>query len=136
LKTGAVILPLNPKKPKDQLKYYLADAGADILLTDSVNLELAREVFKKAGKPVISLDEMDFSQKCGNPVVLKDPNDPALLLYTSGSTGTPKGVLHAQKILFLRRREWASASNWVKKIFFGFLIIRLPSLFSIFLPIS
>ncbi|MFI7217028.1 amino acid adenylation domain-containing protein [Micromonospora maritima] len=94
LKAGGVYVPLDPAYPVERVRFMLADAGADVVLTDSDRHDLF------AGHPgtVVHLDTVTVDDRpdtspdlpvCGEAV--------AYLLYTSGSTGRPKGVAVAHR---------------------------------------
>ena len=86
LKAGGAYLPLDPKYPRERLRFMLEDAGAPVVLTDSESAPAlpptrARLVFLDAPED-------------GESGVLRPatPDNLAYLIYTSGSTGRPKGV--------------------------------------------
>ncbi|MCW6011289.1 AMP-binding protein, partial [Micromonospora sp. CPCC 205371] len=67
---GGAYLPIDPEYPADRREFMLADAGADVLVTD-----------------VRAVDGVE-------PVcVPAEPGQLAYVIYTSGSTGRPKGVM-------------------------------------------
>ncbi|MCW6011265.1 amino acid adenylation domain-containing protein, partial [Micromonospora sp. CPCC 205371] len=67
---GGAFVPLDPDYPADRLEFMVADAGADVVLTD---------VSAGGWSPSV-------------PEVVVDPGQLAYVIYTSGSTGRPKGV--------------------------------------------
>jgi amino acid adenylation domain-containing protein/thioester reductase-like protein len=88
LKAGAAYLPLDPAYPAERLKFLLADAGADVLVTQS-HLRAALPEFDGT---VLCVDALPAGP-VGRPVEGSGtPDDVAYVIYTSGSTGTPKGV--------------------------------------------
>jgi amino acid adenylation domain-containing protein len=92
LKAGGAYLPLDPGYPPERLAFMLEDAGAPVLVTQSVLLDRlpahgARVVRLDADAPAIA------AQPTSAPALVLDPQNPAYVIYTSGSTGTPKGVV-------------------------------------------
>ena len=91
LKAGGAYLPLDPGYPAERLAFMLQDAGAPVLVTQSVLLDRlpahgARIVRLDADAPAIA------AQPASAPALVLDPQNPAYVIYTSGSTGEPKGV--------------------------------------------
>lgn len=108
---GAVAVPLNIAVKTRQLRYYLENSGARLLIADSVLLA-ALDDGALAGLPLEMCWTFDGSvsdrlglrmqhcspiQRAVPPHPVK-PGDPLAILYTSGTTGAPKGVIcpHAQ----------------------------------------
>jgi amino acid adenylation domain-containing protein len=85
LLAGAAYVPLDPLHPPARIASVLADAGAEVVLTDAA---LRRRL--PAG--VAALDVAEAA--AGDPVEPAEvrPEDLAYVIYTSGSTGEPKGV--------------------------------------------
>ncbi|RKH35463.1 amino acid adenylation domain-containing protein [Corallococcus praedator] len=91
LKAGATYVPLDPAYPRERLAWMLADAGAQVLLTQ----EGLREVLPTEGVRVLALDGEPALEGTPAKAVTTSgagPDDAAYVIYTSGSTGTPKGV--------------------------------------------
>jgi amino acid adenylation domain-containing protein/non-ribosomal peptide synthase protein (TIGR01720 family) len=104
LRTGAAYLPLEPDQPDDRLAHLLADAGASLLVTDSLAGERLRtapvtqlrlddpavvaELSALSGEALSDGELGAFSAGNRNRLEL-----PAYVIYTSGSTGRPKGVV-------------------------------------------
>jgi len=103
LKAGRIYVPLDPSLPRARLAYILADSQAALLITNTRNLSLAREVTRD-GLPSINLDELDPTLSAGNPRISISPDTLTWVLYTSGSTGQPKGVVqnHRNVLHFVR----------------------------------
>ena len=93
LKAGGAYLPVDPKCPKERIRFMLTDSRAGLLLTHptQVDCDLAAEircVFIEAKESARGCD----SSTLENLERFAKPNDLAYVIYTSGSTGTPKGV--------------------------------------------
>ncbi|MDQ2835883.1 MAG: amino acid adenylation domain-containing protein [Actinomycetota bacterium] len=90
LKAGAAYLPLDPDYPTERLAFILADADAEIVVTDTDLVPgLTKQVLDLADPATrSSLAE----QPTGNLDLSIHPDNLAYVIYTSGSTGKPKGV--------------------------------------------
>lgn len=120
LKSGGGYLPLDPEQPPARLAHLVADAGAKVLITDTV----LRPRF--GDHPAVDLltgdlltgdhvdgdhsdagdagDTGDATERDGAPLEeVSGPDHLAYVIYTSGSTGTPKGVAvqHRQILNYL-----------------------------------
>ncbi|HEY0640976.1 MAG TPA: amino acid adenylation domain-containing protein [Pseudonocardiaceae bacterium] len=86
MRTGAPYLPVDPDHPAARTELVLADAGVELVVTESA----VRDGLPGAH---VVLDHLDLSgYPAGDPGVRLDPAGTAYVLYTSGSTGRPKGV--------------------------------------------
>ena len=94
LKAGKVQVPLESGFPQARLRYVLEQSHAAMLVTDSVNLPLARQL---GDIPLINIDEIGDGFADGNPGVSIQPEACAAIAYTSGSTGAPKGIVWSQR---------------------------------------
>ncbi|MFB9449592.1 amino acid adenylation domain-containing protein [Dactylosporangium vinaceum] len=86
LGAGAAYLPLDVQSPDARIAGLLADSGADVVVADLANRELAERL---AGSVVLLDGQAD-------PVlgpIHGGPDDLAYVIYTSGSTGKPKGAM-------------------------------------------
>ncbi|WP_412543787.1 amino acid adenylation domain-containing protein [Longispora sp. K20-0274] len=91
LKSGAAYLPLDPAQPADRLVYMLEDAGAPILVADTVQAER----LAAANVTTVLVDQHAdavAANPAHNPDQLGGPDNLIYVIYTSGSTGQPKGV--------------------------------------------
>lgn len=96
LKSGRVCVVLASSHPRARLKEILADAGAEVLVTDEAHLSTAREA---AGVDVrvVNVDALGSGLPEENPGLVLSPDAPAFIIYTSGSTGRPRGVLQTHR---------------------------------------
>ena len=101
LKAGKIYVPLNPSYPQARTRYILEDSQAALIMTNSRNLVLARELARNRCQ-VINVDEIDISLSDADLDIPISPDAFAYILYTSGSTGQPKGVIQNHRnVLYL-----------------------------------
>ncbi|MEK9521052.1 amino acid adenylation domain-containing protein [Streptomyces venezuelae] len=101
LKAGGGYLPLDPEQPPARLAHLVADAGARVLVTDSVlrprfGDHPAVDLLTDRARGTDGEDESPLAEVSGADHL-------AYVIYTSGSTGTPKGVAvqHRQFLNYL-----------------------------------
>ena len=95
LKTGRVVVVLNPTDPHERLKKVLADSAPHLIVTDSANQNLAGQLAEEH-HAILSFEEQE-KHSTSSPEIKIDPAAAAWLLYTSGSTGQPKGVIQTHR---------------------------------------
>ena len=107
LKAGGGYVPLDPGYPPERISFMLADAGAQILVTER---PLAASLAGAGGDlpgEVVFLDRQSLSAGAEaeqDPEKAPDPTSLAYIVYTSGSTGRPKGAMieHQSLVTFAR----------------------------------
>ncbi len=105
LSLGAVVVPVHALLVGREIAYVLRDSGAKVLVAAAPLLEQGAAGAAEAGVPVLavmgadaegSVERLDVLAEQATPIesyVQRDPEDPAVILYTSGTTGTPKGAI-------------------------------------------
>jgi amino acid adenylation domain-containing protein len=108
LKAGGAYVPLDPTYPAERLAYMMADAGIEVLVTQShVRMAL----------PTATVQMVDLDAEAVGDHAVDDENvrsggsaaNLAYVMYTSGSTGRPKGVMVTHQCvgrLFTATAEW------------------------------
>lgn len=128
LSAGCVAVPLNPQSPDAELESELAAVGAALVVTGAPVAETRRHAIAAEGRDVVTLDELcgpggepgsgsaetDEAGDAGGtegsgqpPVVERDRDDPAALLFTSGTAGFPKAAVltHGSLLANLEQME-------------------------------
>jgi long-chain acyl-CoA synthetase len=105
LRTGAVVVPMNPLLKAREIAYYLGDSGAPVIFAWHVTAPEVEIGAKEAGAEAILVDPATFPDilATASPapqVADRAAYDTAVVLYTSGTTGHPKGaeLTHANLI--------------------------------------
>jgi amino acid adenylation domain-containing protein len=96
LKAGKFYVPLDPSYPRARTTYMLEDSDADLIVTNTQNLSLAKEL-AQTGRNVMNFDELDLNLSTENLNLCISPDNLAYMIYTSGSTGQPKGVVQTHR---------------------------------------
>ncbi|CAK9099421.1 Linear gramicidin synthase subunit C [Includes: ATP-dependent valine adenylase (ValA) (Valine activase), partial [Durusdinium trenchii] len=94
LKSGAAVMPMDPKFPVERVGVMLEDANAAIVVTEEALLDSLPATW--SGRTVVLDKDWSRAIQFGSfspPRVTLDPKSPAYVIYTSGSTGQPKGVV-------------------------------------------
>ena len=96
LYASAVSLPLNPRSTGDELRYFLQDSGARVVVAGRDEWPVDRVAQARptrAARLMADREAWDAPEgELADPDVSRD--DPCLMLYSSGTTGRPKGVVH------------------------------------------
>lgn len=120
-KLNAVVLPLNPMFKGDEIKYYISDSGASVIITDITRADMCRNIIEQLDRKIdlIVVNGVKASSICFNDLIKKETDDDeqapyegdVLYQYSSGSTGRPKRVCRTQKNLLAQARNCTSTLN-------------------------
>lgn len=130
MRVGAVICPIAPVCPEDELRHRLTLTGARVCITladwdghqpadgvlalrDSVpSLQHVVVIERPDGAEGIDFEQHFNAEHAGSPLGpdwALGPDDPFVVLFTSGTTGLSKGVLHSQNTVYAAVRGYADA---------------------------
>ena len=104
-KIGAIAVPLNPGFKPSEMKYFINDAKAQLVLSGPEHKAMIKEIDPNLSILVIdtqkSYQNLDFFRSASEhlPPVEIGPDDPGIIIYTSGTTGKPKGAILTQRNL-------------------------------------
>ena len=101
MQIGAIFLPLNPAYPLAELRYFLDDAGARLLIADANDRakleglaaslpELQQTAYIDSGDAETAW--LPDTTPIRDRALPSDPDQTAMMLYTSGTTSRPKGA--------------------------------------------
>ncbi|MFC5286433.1 amino acid adenylation domain-containing protein [Actinokineospora guangxiensis] len=109
MRAGGVYTPFDPAHPGERLAFMLADAGAQVVVT---NAEFAERLASEAYHLVrIDADAEAIAAHDGAALErTAGPGNLAYVIYTSGSTGKPKGVM-------IEHRSYAHHSYLIAEAF-------------------
>jgi amino acid adenylation domain-containing protein len=113
---GFVAVPLNVRAGPSQLSKSLENSDAKLVFVSQQYDSLIKGVLGLVGSPVEVVPADSDAGPIGShippvtgPLLLLDPNDPAMLIYTSGSTGQPKGPIHTHRSILAHGKNSTQA---------------------------
>lgn len=125
LKVGGTVVPINPLNKGNELKHYLNDSEATVIITNKNCHPIVTEIENETGLKTVILTDTEGIEgtvslkeiltKC--PVnslesALKPKEDVAVIGYTGGTTGLPKGVMLTHYNLVANAMQNAIWFNW------------------------
>ncbi|MBK5233710.1 MAG: long-chain fatty acid--CoA ligase [Thermoleophilia bacterium] len=97
LRLGAIVVPMNVLLTSREIKHYMNDSGAKLILVWNDFAAEAVAAGEETGVEVQIVDNGPFLETVGGfdpveEIAEVEPDDTAVVLYTSGTTGQPKGA--------------------------------------------
>jgi len=101
VQAGVIFLPLNTGYTGEELRYFVENSGARMLVCDPARTETLAPVAKANGAKLLTLDAAGKGSLAVAAQAMPDafetvaraPDDLAAFLYTSGTTGRSKGAM-------------------------------------------
>jgi malonyl-CoA/methylmalonyl-CoA synthetase len=99
-KLEATLVPLSPAHTQKELEYFLADSGAELVLS-STEPTLVKNIDTIPLLKLLVSKDLWLDRPHAEIFRTTNQSDgAALIIYTSGTTGKPKGVVHSHHSLF------------------------------------
>jgi len=110
LKSGNFYVALEPSHPAERLRNVVENSQAELLITNSNHLSLARGIAGPSCS-LLDLDTLSPSLSDGNLDLPIPSTALAHIVYTSGSTGKPKGVSHTHRNVLHNVRNYTNTCH-------------------------
>ena len=135
LGAGAVVVPVNNFLKPVEVGYLLADAGVDVLVSETALAESFSELAAaRAGLRVLVAEDFPTTPEGVDhwPMITRTSADLAVLIYTSGTTGRPKGAMLTHGNLL---HNVASVCEILRVVDFDRFVLLLPMFHSFMLTV-
>lgn len=119
IKSGAGIVPIDPKYPKNRIRYILENSGVDIVLVPDKTCRdlLALDHYDGEIIEIARHAESDRQVDDFHPQHAQE--DVAYVIYTSGTSSNPKGVI-------IPHRALSNYASWAKDVYLKDDILDFP----------
>jgi long-chain acyl-CoA synthetase len=133
----AVVVPINNFLRPREVAYILADAGINVLITESTLGEAFGELqAERPGLRIATVEQMaqlPVSGEAGPADLPQTEADLALIIYTSGTTGRPKGAMLSHGNLL---HNVESCRKVLQAVSFDRFVVLLPMFHSFMLTVG
>ncbi|MGB0909138.1 MAG: amino acid adenylation domain-containing protein [Nitrospirales bacterium] len=118
-KSGAGIVPIDPRYPKNRIRYILQSSGIRmVLVPDSAQWELL-DVDDYDGEIIDIAKDAEFNTPVSDFLAQPAQEDVAYVIYTSGTSGNPKGVI-------IPHRALSNYASWAKEVYLKGTLLNFP----------
>ena len=112
MRMNAIALPLNPGYTAVEIRSFLAEKPARVLITDASHAPVCRDSVSDTTQVVVIGGEVFGGGIEFDPIPPEEPfTGDALYLFTSGSTGSTKRVLFTQRNLFFEALNFVESAG-------------------------
>lgn len=110
LRSGAVYVPLNTAYTEAELDYFIADAEPRLFIGKTARQDVMSLTLDERGEG--SLNDLVIATQGHGPLVSRQDDDLAAIVYTSGTTGRSKGAMLSHRNLAANAHALNQAWGW------------------------